>query len=181
MDPHKICMRLRVECLPSPGSEMSRTRTTSNRSVPDISTPSHQAATPRSDSPLDLDHDLTFPNSTFDFIQKDILDGNDSTAMAPWVADSNFNLHSQPGSLIIDALEPNLMDTPDEPDIPEPTPTVSLTEQYLHTLSRLNEDALKHVYAISSEGTPSGASITASKDREGIKTAPQATITSAAS
>ncbi len=167
----KRCMRLRVECITSPGSKMGRPRTTSNRYVPDIPTPSHQAATPRSDSPFDQDHELTFPNSTFDFIHKDILDGNDSTAMPPWLADSSFNLHSQPGSLIMDVLEQNLMDTPDEPDIPEPAPAVSLTEKYLHTLSRLNEDLLKQVYAISSEGTPSGANINASTDREGIKTA----------
>ena len=167
----KRCMRLRVECITSPGSKMGRPRTISNRYVPDIPTPSHQVATPRSDSPFDPDHELTFPNSTFDFIHKDILDGNDSTAMPLWLADSNFNLHSEPGPLIVDTLEENLMVTPDEPHIPEPTPAVSLTEKFLHTLSRLNEDLLKQVYAISSEGTPSGANINASTNRDRIRTA----------
>ncbi|KAL8678459.1 MAG: hypothetical protein Q9186_005197 [Xanthomendoza sp. 1 TL-2023] len=141
---------------------MGRPRNTSNRSAPDIPTLSHQAATPPpSNSPVDANHEPTFPDPMFGLIDKDIMDGNDSTAMPPWPIGGNFDLPSQTGSLMTDALDQDVIGVLDEPSFSDVTPAMSLTDKYLHTLSNLNEDLLKQVYAISSEGSLSAAAISA--------------------
>ena len=136
---------------------MGRPRITSGASTSAAPKPSHRAVTTCSNTPTLVDDAQSHSNLNFDLLDKGIGGRDGNASLSAWLADNSPDFSLQTDSMFTEPFAQENSSHSNLTDTLEAVPLRSLREKYLHTLSALNEDLLKQVYAMNSEESPNMA------------------------